>query len=199
MSPVVASAIEIPELTEAAAARGLRIIPFRPGVTAQAALFGGDGEGIRCVRAAWAGPLLLVLPQGACVARALDAGADDAVAHPASAGEVAARLAARLRRRPAPLVLGALEIDLVDRRVTRAGRVIPLLPREYALLLHLARQAGRAASRADLLAGVWGLDFDPGTNVVEVHVSRLRAKLDRGFPAAMLVTESGIGYRLDAA
>nr|WP_243852986.1 winged helix-turn-helix domain-containing protein [Sphingomonas naasensis] len=94
--------------------------------------------------------------------------------------------------------MGDLRIDPVERRVEREGRAIALLPREYALLLHLARSAGRSIAREELLAAVWGLRFDPGTNVVEVHVSRLRAKLDRGFAAPMLVTDKGRGYRLIA-
>ncbi|TGX53719.1 response regulator transcription factor [Sphingomonas gei] len=130
------------------------------------------------------------------VAGALDAGADDAVALPASASEIAARLAARLRCRAPMIALGGLRIDTVERRVEREGRTVPLLPREYGLLLHLARSAGRCVGRAELLAAVWGLHFDPGTNVVEVHVSRLRAKLDRGFAIPMLVTDKGCGYRL---
>jgi two-component system OmpR family response regulator len=133
---------------------------------------------------------------GTNVAGALDAGADDAVALPACAGEIAARLAARLRSQPLAITLGGLRIDTVERRVSRDGRPVSLLPREYGLLLHLARSAGRCVGREELLAAVWGLRFDPGTNVVEVHVSRLRAKLDRGFAAAMLVTDKGRGYRL---
>ena len=141
---------------------------------------------------------MLVLAQdcGASVEHALDAGADDAVLLPASAGEIAARIAARIR--PAALRIGPLDIDTVERRVMRSGTPIPLLPREYALLLHLARAAGRCVGRAELLACVWGLRFDPGTNVIEVHVSRLRAKLDRGFPQPLIVTEKGLGYRLTA-
>jgi two-component system OmpR family response regulator len=94
--------------------------------------------------------------------------------------------------------LGALSIDPVTRRVSREGEPIVLLPREYAVLLHLARAPGRAVSRIELREAVWGLHFDPGTNVVEVHVSRLRAKLDRGFDRPMLLTERGSGYRLVA-
>jgi two-component system, OmpR family, response regulator len=110
---------------------------------------------------------------------------------PACASEIAARLAARLHGRGTPITLGPLRIDPVARRVERDGHAVPLLPREYALLLHLARAQGRCAGRAELLAAVWGLRFDPDTNVVEDHVSRLRAKLDRGFAAPMLVTSAG--------
>lgn len=109
--------------------------------------------------------------------------------------EAAAR-ARGLRLVPLSIAVGPLSIDPVERRVTRSGRPIALLPREYALLLHLARAEGRRVSRAELLAAVWGLGFDPGTNVVEVHVSRLRAKLDRGFDAPLLHTEKGRGYYL---
>jgi two-component system OmpR family response regulator len=132
----------------------------------------------------------------ASIAGALDAGADDAVALPVCAGEIAARLAARLRCHAPAVSVGGLRIDTIERRVERDGRAVPLLPREYALLLHLARSAGRSVGRAELLASIWGMGFDPGTNVVEVHVSRLRAKLDRGFSVPMLVTDKGRGYRL---
>jgi len=111
--------------------------------------------------------------------------------------EEAAR-ARGLRLVPLAIQIGPLSIDPVERRVTRSGRPIPLLPREYALLLHLARAGGRCVGRAELLRAVWGLRFDPGTNVVEVHVSRLRAKLDRDFAAPLLRTEKRRGYCLRA-
>ena len=126
----------------------------------------------------------------------LDAGAADVVPRSASAALVAARAAALLRRARDRLVVGDLSIDLAERRVTRAGRPIPLLPREYRLLLHLARHRHRTVGRAELHAAVWGLPFDPGTNLVAVHLSRLRARLDRGFDRPLLVTERGRGYRL---
>jgi len=195
----VACTLDIPTLPEAAAARGLALVPFAPGVQAAAALFAGGGDSVARIRAqGWHGPLLLLLPKGERVVQALDAGADDAIPFPATAEEIAARLAARVRQRP-EIILGELRIDPLERRVTRAGQAIALLPREYALLLHLIRQGERPAGRSELLAAVWGLRFDPGTNVVEVHVSRLRAKLDRGFAAPMLVTDKGRGYRLCAA
>jgi len=206
---VIACALDIPQLDislldRAARQRGLTLVPMaRPSADAAAAVLGWNpGEGDPGARIAdaraqgWRGALMLVLAYGggASVAHALDAGADDAVLLPASAGEIAARIAARLR--PALLRIGPLSIDTVERRVTRSGAAIPLLPREYALLLHLARAAGRCVGRAELLSAVWGLRFDPGTNVIEVHVSRLRAKLDRGFPPPLIVTEKGLGYRL---
>jgi len=196
----VACAVDLPDLARAAAARGLGLVPFAPGVEAKVALFTGRAEQVATIRAqGWHGPLLLILADmDGSIAQALDAGADDAVLPVAGPEEIAARLAARARPRP-EIVLGELRIDPVERRVTRAGRILPLLPREYALLLHLIRQGERPAGRLELLAAVWGLGFDPGTNVVEVHVSRLRAKLDRGFAAPMLRTDKGRGYRLCAA
>jgi two-component system OmpR family response regulator len=202
---LVACTLDIPQLAEAVHARGLRLVPMaEPG--ADAALLGWSPcEGDPAARIAglrargWQMPLMLVLPEdcGASVASALDAGADDAVIQPVAANEIAARIAARLRPRPPPAIaVGELLIDPIERRVVRAGRPIALLPREYALLLHLARAGGRCVGRAELLAAVWRLRFDPGTNVIEVHVSRLRAKLDRDFARPLLVTEKGRGYRL---
>lgn len=200
MTVPVACAVDLPDLARAAAARGLGLVPFAPGVEAKVALFTGRAEQVATIRAqGWHGPLLLILADmDGSIAEALDAGADDAVLPAAAPEEIAARLAARVRPRP-EIVLGELHIDPVERRVTRAGRILPLLPREYALLLHLIRQGERPAGRLELLAAVWGLGFDPGTNVVEVHVSRLRAKLDRGFAVPMLRTDKGRGYRLCAA
>jgi len=142
------------------------------------------------------GPLILLVDSPAHIAAALDAGADDAVSRDAATEEIAARIAARLRPSFPSLTLGTLVIDRVARRTQREGRSLDLLPREYALLLYLARHAPDVVPRSALLESVWGLRFDPGTNVVAVHVSRLRAKLDRGFAAPMLRTEPGAGYRL---
>ncbi|MHA6718319.1 winged helix-turn-helix domain-containing protein [Sphingomonas sp. RS6] len=199
MAGTIASALDIPNLAEAAARRGLRLVPYAAGIDAEALVLPGGarsrGDVARIRSAGWRGLLILVLPRGGDIAEALDAGADDAVALPTSAGEIAARLAARLRGRHR-LFLGGIEIDLLARSARRDGRALNLLPREFALLLHLARNAGRTVSRDELLAAVWGLRFDPGTNVVEVHVSRLRAKLDRDTPDRLLRTDKGRGYRL---
>ena len=205
MAAIIACALEIPGLEEALRARGLCGVPIAdlvPG-KALATLAGWTPESeepadrlARLRARGWRAPFVLAAPGRESAVRALDAGADDAVALPASACEIAARIASRLRTSPAPITLGALDIDPVERRVRREGRPIALLPREYALLLHLARRGGECVGRAQLLRAVWGLGFDPGTNVVEVHVSRLRAKLDRGFATAMLRTEKGRGYRL---
>jgi two-component system, OmpR family, response regulator len=199
---IIACALDISGLAEAMRVRGLQLEAMdEPGAAAAAAVLGWSddlpGRIARLRARGWIGALLLVLPEGCSVAAALDAGADDAVAQPASATEIAARIAARLRPRP-PIAIGELVIDPVERSVARSGRPIALLPREYALLLHLARAQGRCVGRAELLDAVWRLRFDPGTNVIEVHVSRLRAKLDHGFAQPMLQTEKGRGYRLTA-
>ena len=148
------------------------------------------------------GPVMILIAQAseAALIAALDAGADDTAPDSSSDAVIAARLAAMLRRaRPAAISIGALRIDPVDRRVVREGRELALLPREYRLLMALARRTGATIDRATLLRQVCGIAFDPGTNVLDVHISRLRAKLDRGFAAPMLLTEKGRGFRLVAA
>ncbi|NWK95448.1 transcriptional regulator [Sphingobium lactosutens] len=131
-------------------------------------------------------------------ARALEGGVHDVVGPWMHEAETVARIVRLVQVRQPQLALGDLLIHLMDRRVTRAGRPVSLLAREYALLLYLARRPGEAVSRVELLRAVWRLDFDPGTNSVEVHMLRLRAKLDRGFPRPMLLTVKGQGYMLDA-
>ena len=131
---------------------------------------------------------------------ALRRGADEVVLASDSDMLVAARIAALVRRvADRALVVGDLAIDLIERRAARDGRRLPLLPREYALLVHLARATGRIVPRAELTRDVLGLAFDPGTNVIAAHLSKLRAKLHHGFDGAMLHTEKGSGYRLVAA
>ena len=130
-------------------------------------------------------------------AHALDSGAQDVVGPWMHEAEAAARIIRLAQGQNPRLVRGDLVIDLLERRVERSGRAIPLLAREYALLLHLARHAGQPHSREDLLRSIWRLDFDPGTNSVEVHMSRMRAKLDRGHQWSMLRTVKGRGYMLD--
>lgn len=130
----------------------------------------------------------------------LQAGADDYLVKPFAFGELAARIDA-LARRPAiadTTVLRTvdLEMDLVRRRVTRAGVEIDLLPREFALLEHLLRHKGRVQTRTMLLEAVWDIRFDPQTNVVDTHVSRLRAKVDKPFARELIETVRGAGYRI---
>lgn len=202
--------IDRPGLPGALAARG---IPSHPAggaaLCADHALVLGWTQTERALvdrlnqeRACRTGPVMVVLAEAAepAMIMALDAGADEALASSASDAMIAARLAALLRRWPpaAQLIIGDLRIDPVERRAVRAGRPIDLLPREYRLLTALAAQAGGTVSRRALFSSVWGLSFDPGTNVLEVHISRLRAKLDRGFAKPMLLTEKGRGYRLVA-
>lgn len=146
-------------------------------------------------------PLLIVSDRHALADRmaALGAGADDAVGWTGNTPEVIARIASLLRRSriaSGQLGEGELRIDLIDRRVERAGRLIRLPLREFDLLANLARVPDRPISRAALLKAVWRIDFDPGTNRVEVHMSRLRAKVDRDFAWPMLRTVKGQGYAL---
>lgn len=132
-------------------------------------------------------------------ARAFGEGLDEVIGPWMDAEEAFARILRHARERiriVSEIVCGELRIRPVDRAVERVGTPIDLLTREYDLLLHLARQPGRPVSRMDLLRALWRLDFDPGTNRVEVHVSRLRAKIDRGFAWPMLRTVKGRGYAL---
>jgi two-component system OmpR family response regulator len=130
----------------------------------------------------------------------LRAGCDDYLSKPFAIAELLARLEALTRRVSVEtrLAVADLEMDLLTRTVTRAGRVIDLLPREFRLLEYLMRHAGDIVTRTMLLEKVWDHHFDPQTNVIDVHVSRLRQKLDRGFAAPLLHTVRGAGYSLRA-
>lgn len=136
--------------------------------------------------------------------RALDAGADDCLVKPVSFAELLARIRA-LRRRlsgepcDGVLTVGELAIDLVSHRVTAGGRLLELTSREYQLLASLARRAGETLSRAVLLDRVWGLDFDPGSNVIDVYVSYLRRKLAAAGCASTIRTVRAAGYALEPA
>ena len=132
----------------------------------------------------------------------LRAGGDDYLTKPFAFSELIARLEA-LQRRPRSGVAtdtvyraGELELDPRRRAVTRAGEPIRLLPREFALLEYLMRHRGQVVTRTMLLENVWDYHFDPQTNVVDVHVSRLRAKVDRPFSDPLIETVRGVGYRL---
>jgi two-component system OmpR family response regulator len=134
--------------------------------------------------------------------RGLKAGGDDYLVKPFAFSELLARLEA-LGRRVGPeqnvvtsLRLADLEMDLLARTVTRAGRPIDLQPREFRLLEFLMRHAGQVVTRTMLLESVWDYHFDPQTNVIDVHVSRLRAKIDKGFDEPLLHTVRGAGYTL---
>jgi two-component system OmpR family response regulator len=160
---------------------------------------------VRTLRGAGnATPVLFLTAMGAVEDRigGLNAGADDYLVKPFAFGELSARVAA-LGRRPqaveqeTALHAGDLVLDLLTRKVTRQGRELDLLPREYTLLEFLMRRKGRVQTRTMLLEGVWDLSFDPMTNVVETHVSRLRAKVDKPFDTELIRTVRGAGYRID--
>lgn len=168
---------------------------------------GLDGLGVvRTLRAAGTRtPVLFLTAMGGVSERVegLDVGGDDYLVKPFAFAELNARVSALARRPALPEVttalrVGDLEMDLLTRRVTRAGREIDLQPQEFRLLEFLMRHSGRVVTRTMLLEGVWGFHFDPRTSVVETHISRLRAKIDREFPQPLLHTIRGSGYSLRA-
>jgi two-component system OmpR family response regulator len=151
-------------------------------------------------------PLLILSALGQLDERVkgLRAGGDDYLAKPFAFSELSARLAVLLRR-PARrddvmrLSCGDLEMDLLQRRVTRAGRRLELLPREFKLLEHLLRHKDRVVTRTMMLEQLWDYRFDPHTSLIDTHVSRLRKKIDEGFDRPLLHTVRGSGYRLSEA
>jgi two-component system, OmpR family, response regulator len=167
-----------------------------------------DGLGVlKALRAADVATPVLILSALASVddrIAGLESGSDDYLVKPFAFSELLARVNALLRRADGKtsgaaetrLTVGDLDIDLLSRIVRRAGKAIDLKPREYALLEYFARNADRVVTRTMLLEQVWDYHFDPATNVIDVHVSRLRRKLDDGFDATMLHTVRGAGYRL---
>ncbi|MFI4975088.1 MAG: response regulator transcription factor [Caulobacterales bacterium] len=133
----------------------------------------------------------------------LKAGGDDYLVKPYAFAELIARVEALARRRETGSVqtvlrVGELEMDLIGREVRRQGKEIDLQPREFQLLEFLMRHAGQSVTRTMLLEQVWEYHFDPQTNVIDVHISRLRSKIDKGFDRPMLQTVRGAGYRLEA-
>lgn len=133
--------------------------------------------------------------------KGLQAGGDDYLTKPFAFAELLARVQALLRRAGGTpevtrLVTGDLSLDLLSRKVERAGRTLDLRPREFALLEYLMRHPGRVLSKTMILSQVWGYSFDPGTNVVDVLVSRLRDKVDEGFATRLIHTVRGAGYVL---
>ena len=133
--------------------------------------------------------------------RGLQAGGDDYLTKPFAFAELLARVQALIRRatgasEPTRLTVGDLTLDLLSRKVERGGQAIELRPREFALLEYLMRNGGRVVSKTSILSHVWGYDFDPNTNVVDVLVSRLRDRIDKPFPVKLLQTVRGVGYVL---
>ena len=135
--------------------------------------------------------------------KGLKAGGDDYLVKPYAFSELLARIEALARRRnpsdvETKLTVADLEMDMLSRRVMRGGQEIELQPREFKLLEYLMRHAGQIVTRTMLLENVWDYHFDPQTNVIDVHISRLRAKIDKGFDAPLLQTVRGAGYSLRA-
>ncbi len=133
----------------------------------------------------------------------LEAGADDYLVKPFAFSELHARISALMRRPPMQteetvMKVADLELDLVRHSVERAGQPITLQPREYRLLVYLLRNTGKVLTRTMLLEAVWDFHFDPRTNVVETHISRLRNKVDKPFESSLIHTVRGAGYSLHA-
>jgi DNA-binding response OmpR family regulator len=149
-------------------------------------------------------PVLMLTARDAVAdrVRGLDCGADDYLTKPFAFEELTARIRSLLRRtgasRQPQLAVGDLVLDPATHEVHRGGRLIELTSREYSLLAFLMRRAGHALSRTTILEHVWGYDFAPETNVVDVYVRYLRAKIDDGFTPPLLHTVRGVGYKLKA-
>ena len=166
---------------------------------------GMDGLSVvRALRAAGVEtPILILSALGQLDERVmgLRAGGDDYLTKPFGFSELLARIENLLRRRSgkAPettLRCADLEMDLLSRKVARAGRTLDLLPREFKLLEYFLRNRDRVVTRTMLLEQVWDYRFDPHTSIIDTHISRLRKKLDEGFPRPLLHTLRGVGYRL---
>lgn len=169
-----------------------RLLPKIDGLTLVQTL---RGRGNEC-------PIIFLTTLGGIDDRVcgLEAGGDDYLVKPFAFLELAARVNA-LGRRPRQLQketelrVGDIEIDLINRAVRQAGRRLDLMPQEFRLLEYLTRHAGKLVTRAMLLERVWDLHFDPGTNIVENHISRLRSKLDNGRGVQLIHTVRGCGYK----
>ncbi|MEM8767583.1 MAG: response regulator transcription factor [Pseudomonadota bacterium] len=168
---------------------------------------GMDGvDAVRLLRASQVDtPILMLTALDGIEARVegLDAGADDYMVKPFAFSELHARLRALMRRRP--IAQEAIEFRAVDlvlnratRKVHRAGQPIDLLPREFEILELLLRHVDQVVTRTMLLEQVWGYHFDPKTSLVQTHVSRLRAKVDKPFDCELIQTIRGIGYQLSS-
>ncbi|HSI02048.1 MAG TPA: winged helix-turn-helix domain-containing protein [Reyranella sp.] len=166
-------------------------------------------DGLSLVKAARASgtktPALFLTTMGGVDDRVagLEAGADDYLVKPFAFAELLARVSALARRPPmvatTELKVGDLEVDLLGRTVTRGGKRIELLAQEFKILEYLMRHAGEIVTRTMLLEKVWDFHFDPKTNIVETHISRLRGKIDKGFDKPLLHTVRGAGYVVRSA
>ncbi len=145
-------------------------------------------------------PILMLTARGDVAERVtgLDAGADDYLPKPFDLAELLARVRALTRRSggEGPIRVGPLAIDRVERKASLEGQRLDLTPREFALLAHLAHEAGRVVPRMEILQRVWEMSFDPGSNVIEVHIKNLRDKL--GVHASLIETARGVGYKMVA-
>lgn len=148
-------------------------------------------------------PVLLLSAMASVDSRVagLQAGADDYLTKPFAFSELLARVQALIRRathvaEPTTLSVGELSMNLLTREVTRAGQVVELQSREFALLELLMRNPGRPVTKTMILEHIWDYSFDPQTNVVDVLAHRLRSKLERNFPVKMMHTIRGVGYVL---
>jgi two-component system OmpR family response regulator len=161
-------------------------------------------DGLSLVKAARASgtrtPVLFLTTMGGVDDRVagVEAGGDDYLVKPFAFAELLARVGALARRPPivatTSLKVGDLDIDLLSRAVTRGGKRIDLLAQEFKILEYLMRHAGEIVTRTMLLEKVWDFHFDPKTNIVETHISRLRSKIDKGFDKPLLHTVRGAGY-----
>jgi len=208
------------EVTAALAARDLTVTHVAEGAAGLAAALGGgycavitdrmlpqiDGlDIVRRLRESGDRTPILVLSALDAVderVRGLRAGSDDYLGKPFAIEELVARVESLLRRSASAalttLRVDDLELDLLQRRASRAGRALDLTAREFRLLEYLARHAGKVVTRAMLLQSVWDIHYDPQTNVVDVHVSRLRQAVDKEFERPLIHTVRGVGYSMYA-
>ena len=165
----------------------------------------GDGLGVLATLrdAGVRAPVLMLSALGDVDQRiaGLRAGGDDYLTKPFDPGELAVRVEVLLRRGQAAqetaLQVGGLAIDLIRREVSLDGEIVKLLPMEYRLLEFMARHAGRVVARRTLFEQVWGYHFDPGANLIKVHIARLRRKIDQPGRPSIIANVKGEGYRLD--
>jgi len=150
-------------------------------------------------------PILFLTALGSIEDRVsgFDAGGDDYLIKPFAFAELYARVCSLAKRPPlsdvtSVLTAADLSMDLIRRSVNREGKTIELLPTEFKLLEYLLRHTGQVVTRTMLLEGVWDFHFDPRTNLVETHISRLRSKVDKGFSKQLILTVRGSGYMIDA-